>query len=269
MYDTGVAVRSRNCADDNPVAWLLRLEDDATSGGKDVPRPIAIRPPLTPLAREMTFGVSLYGHGQEHINLLLSALAAMQTIGIGRGRQPFTLERIDSVDPLTYQPMPLLDGAGQRLGELRPSPKADAYTGLAVMMRPDRLTVRFLTPTRIIQHEKLCHTPLFKPWFQRLLERIRVISEVYTDQPVWIPFRELLADADRIRLAQDNTRWVELWSGSRRDGQIRPTSGFAGDARYEGDIARLLPWLILGQALQVGKNTVKGCGWYQMVYEWR
>jgi hypothetical protein len=269
MYDTGAAVHSRDDAEENPVAWLLRLEDENTSGGKDVPRPIAIRPPLTPPAHRMTFGLSLYGMGQDHINLVLSALSAMQTVGVGRGRQSFTLERIDTVDPLTYQPLPLLDGGGQMLGQWQPAPGNDAYHGLAAMLRPDSLTVQFLTPTRIVQNGHLCHEPVFKPWFQRLLERIRMISEVYTDDSVWIPFAELLADAENIAIAQDNTRWIEAWSGSRRDGQMRPTSGFAGAVRYTGDLSRLLPWLILGQALQVGKNTVKGCGWYRLTYEWR
>jgi len=258
MYDTGTAVRSREDVEENPVAWLLRLEDDETSGGKDVPRPLAIRPPLTPAACEMSFGVSLYGRGQEQLPLVLSALSAMQQIGVGR-----------ALDPLTYQPTPLLDGKGQHLNDLRPAPGAEAYTRLAEMLRPDRVTVEFLTPTRIVEREKLAHAPLFKPWFQRLLERTRMISEVYTDAPVWVPFKELLACAEAITLIEDRTRWVEMWSGSRRDGEMRPTSGFAGEATYTGDLSPLLPWLVLGQALQVGKNAVKGCGWYRLRYDWR
>jgi len=269
MYDTGTPVRSREGVDENPVAWLLRLEDDETSGGKDVPRPIAIRPPLMPPACEMAFGVSLYGRGQEQLPLVLSALSAMQQIGVGRGRNRFRLVRIDSLDPLTYQPTPLLDGKGQRLNELRPAPSADAYVRLANMLRPDRVTVEFLTPTRIVEHKKLVHVPQFKPWFQRLLERTRLISEIYTDTPVWVPFKELLACAESITLAEDRTRWVEMWSGSRRDGEMRPASGFVGEATYTGDLSPLLPWLVLGQALQVGKNAVKGCGWYRLHYDWR
>jgi len=269
MYDTGTAVRSRERADDNPVAWLLRLEDNATSGGKDVPRPIAIRPPLPPIDRETSFGVSLYGRGQEQLPMVLSALSAMQRIGLGRGRGRFTLERVDVLDPLTYQAAPLLDGRGQMLGPLPAPPDAEAYVKLADRLRPDRVTVDFLTPTRIVEHEKLVHTPQFAPWFQRLLERIRLISEVYTPEPVWVPFKDLLAVAERVTLIEDRTRWIEMWSGSRRDGAMRPTSGFTGRATYTGNLTPLLPWLLLGQALQVGKNAVKGCGWYRLRYEWR
>jgi hypothetical protein len=269
MYDTGVKVQSRDAADTNPVAWLLRLEDDETSGGKDVPRPIAIRPPLTEAATTTTFGVSLYGNAQAYLNLVLSALNAMQIIGMGRGRSTFNLHQIDQVDALTYQAFPLLNDYGQQLGELRSSPTTTAYQGLAQMLNPDELTVHFLTPTRIIQAKKLCHIPTFQPWFQRLLERIRLISELYTDAPIWIPFKALLADASQVNIIENKSHWVEMWSGSRRDGQIRPTSGFVGEVRYRGPLSALLPWLILGQALQVGKNTIKGGGWYRVAYEWR
>jgi hypothetical protein len=193
----------------------------------------------------------------------------MQTVGMGRGRQRFTLERIDALDPLSYQATPVLDGQGKQIGELPGMPSAEAYTCLAQALAPDRLTIQFLTPTRIIEGGKLCHEPQFRPWVQRLLERIRLISELYTDNPVWVPFKDLLADADRIMITRQDTHWVEMWSSSRRDGEIRPTSGFAGQVRYSGDVSRLLPWIILGQALQVGKNTVKGCGWYRVMYEWR
>lgn len=269
MYDNGQAVKSRYDADDNPIAWLLRLEDCETSGGKDVPRPIALRPPLTDPSRDMTFGVTLIGRGRDYADYVLSAFHAMQTIGLGRRRGGFTLERVDIVDPLTYQATPFLDRTGRRLTTDREPPSGAAYERMAQALAADQLAVRFLTPTRIIQDKHLCRQPLFRPWFQRLLERIRLLSELYTAAPVWIPFRDLLAVADGVGIVQDNTRWVEAWSGSRRDGELRPTSGFVGEVTYRGDFTALLPWLLLGQALQVGKNTIKGCGWYRLVYHWR
>ena len=74
MYDTGAAVSSRADVEDNPVRWLLALEDSDTSGGKDVPRPMAIRPPLGGPAVHLTFGLCFYGRGREQIPLVLTAL---------------------------------------------------------------------------------------------------------------------------------------------------------------------------------------------------
>src|SRR5690606_15713223 len=101
----------------------------------------------------------------------------------------------------------------------------------AKILVSDQLRVRFLTPTRIIRQNQLCHTPVFRAWFQRLLERVRLLSELYAE-PVWIPFHELLVKADEIVLTQDETRWQEGWTHNRREGVRRPMGGFIGQASY-------------------------------------
>lgn len=268
MYDDGSAARSR-MEEANPAAWLLRMEDEAVSGGHDVPRPLAFRPPLKMGEADTGFGVAIYGRGHNHLPVILSGLGAMSQLGMGRGRRSFRITCIEQVDVLTGQKYLLIDKTGIQVGTLASAPDNIAYQRLAEMMRSDNLIVEFLTPTRIIQEGKLMHRPYFRPWFQRLLERARRISEVYTDTPFWIPFRDLLSLADNIALTEDHTHWREAWSGSRIAGQMRPTSGFIGVAHYSGNVGPLLPWLILGQGLQVGKNTIKGCGWYRIRYQWR
>src|SRR5215211_2964153 len=94
MYDTGDPAYSRHDLDTNPVAWLLRLEDNQTSGGKDVPRPIALRPPLVVSNEQTSFGISFYGRGQETLSMVISAVSAMQTLGLGRGRKRFKLRSV-------------------------------------------------------------------------------------------------------------------------------------------------------------------------------
>lgn len=268
LYDDNSAARSRH-ERDNPVAWLMRLEDDQTTGGKDVQRPWALRPPLTYTPERATFGLALYGSGQEYLGLFTSAIAAMGRLGVGRGRQRFRIAGVCQVDPLTYQRTPILDGTGKSLDPLRPSPSWDAFKQVASAHDQNRLSVQFLTPTRLISEGRLCHRPDLAVWAQRLLERLRSLTELYCEMPVWVPFPQLLAAAHDVTLVKDETRWVEAWSASRREGMMRPTSGFVGSAEYNGQVAELLPYLMLGQALQVGKNAVKGCGWYRLNYLWQ
>ncbi len=264
MYDTHQPVQGRDDDEANPVAWLLALEDEATTGGKDVPRPIAVRPPLENDRPGAEFGLSFIGRGRAYIPMVLSAVQAMGRIGVGRGRGTFEVREVLSVDPLTGQTETLLDRNGQQVGRIPEPASAEAYQQAAEGLAAGRLTVRFLTPTRIVNKGSLCSAPEFRPWVQRLLERTRQLGELYTDAPPWIAFPDLLADADRVRLAVDETHWVEAWSGSRRQNARRPTSGFVGRVVYEDVSLALMPWLLLGQGLQVGKNTVKGCGWYRV-----
>lgn len=271
MYDTGDAVLSRADVETNPVGWLLRLEDFNVSGGRDVPRPMALRPPRKLGGLQTIFELAFYGKGRETISMVLSALAAAGTIGIGRGRGRgegcYQLTHVKALDPLTRQATSFIE-EGRQVGELPIAPTASAYEHFAAALRPDALSVRFLTPMRLIQGDHLCHQPVFRVWVQRLLERLRTLSELYAE-PVWIPFGEVLALCDNISVEHDETCWQEAWSYSRREGRGKPTGGFIGLARYNGQLQPLLPYLLLGQALQVGKNAIKGCGWYELVYEWK
>jgi hypothetical protein len=76
----------------------------------------------------------------------------------------------------------------------------------------------------------------------------------------------LQALADRVRLMEAQTEWVEVWSGSNRTGRETPLSGFVGRASYAAPLETLrplLPWLVWGQVVQVGKDVVKGNGVYK------
>jgi hypothetical protein len=133
-----------------------------------------------------------------------------------------------------------------------------------------RLGLRFLTPMRLIESEELVKAADFGVLFARLLERLdeldrqfgggqgRARDEVYA----------LRALADRVRLIESDTQWIELFSGSSRTGTKTPMSGLVGAATYSAPLdvwQPLLPWLIWGQATQVGKSAVKGNGWYEIV----
>lgn len=268
MYDTGESALSRQDMETNPVAWLMRLEDDSTSGGRDIPRPIAIRPPIKEDAQRLRFGIAFYGQGREALPMVVSAVVAMQNIGMGRSRRPFRLLEVFAVDPLSRQVLVrFTPGEAMNLAQLPAPPAASAYRRLAELLRHDEISLRFITPARLVSEGRLCHQPLFRPLVQRLLERLRLLSELYTE-PLWVPFKELLAAADAVELLTDETRWQESWSHSRYDGMARPMGGLVGTARYKGPLVALLPYLLIGQSLQVGKNTIKGHGWYELVYEW-
>lgn len=276
MYDTG-AKSTRDNPDDNPVDWLMRREDKDADGGDYVRRPFGIRPPMGAPTDRTVFALSFYGRGHEQIPMVLSAVDAMQRIGMGRGRNKFKLREVVAVDTLSRQRTLIINEVGEQVAPLPTPPSAGAYQRFADMLHPTQLTVEFKTPTRIIEtrqkadgkKEYLVKTPIFRVWVQRLLERIRKVSEEYSDTPLFVPFGELKPLLASVALVQDDTYWRESWSHNRRDGTDKPTGGFMGVARYEGNIAPLLPYLLMGQGLQVGKNVVKGAGWYEMTYQWR
>jgi len=277
-----------------PVCWLLAREEPNWTRMRTPPKAYTIEPPLETKTRyepgeSFSFGITLFGQATNLFPYLVLAVPMMGEAGIGkkveenrwrRGR--FTLKLIEEVNPLTGQRKVLKDATslliqapenpvehrqveelGVRSEELGVKKLATHHSQLATPN--SQLLIRFLTPTRIIEGGHLVKRPLFTPLFHRLLERLEALSIAYGDgAPEWDK-NALLALADKVRLVEDRTHWVDIKSFSNRLGRSTPAGGFVGEAVYEAEDWRpLLPWLIWGTITHVGKNAVKGCGMYEL-----
>jgi hypothetical protein len=149
-----------------------------------------------------------------------------------------------------------------------------------------QLTLHFKTPTRIIADKKLLKTPQLSPIFHRLLDRLAALSREfglssvessYPGAPTSRPHdpglgvtpqvspnkNELLALSDQVALVADQTQWQEVASYSARQQKKTFISGFIGQATYQAPRAvwtPILPYLVWGTVIHVGKNAVKGDG---------
>lgn len=268
-----------------PVCWLLAREVVEDERGKDVPRALALRPPPPRAPTEFQpgqrwrFGVTLAG--AQTVNLfpyLLLAVQAMGEQGVGRpvaaGRRGrFALRRVWAVNPFTETRQVLL-GEGERAVAMPDLPVTAAQVEASAARlaaqaagQGGQLTVRFLTPMRLIERGALVHTPRFAPLFQRVLGRIEQLVKLYGSGALLDQAERsrLLAAADRVVLLADRTRWMDVKSPSGRKSQPTPIGGFVGEATYQSEQWHLLlPWLLYGQLAQAGKNTTKGNGWYRV-----
>ncbi len=275
-----------------PVCWLLAREEPNWTRMRTPPKAYTIEPPLETKTRyepgeSFSFGITLFGQATNLFPYLVLAVPMMGKAGIGkkvrengwrRGR--FTLKLIEEVNPLTGQrkvlkdPTSLLIQAPENPVEhehvLRMTNSELGMTNEETLnslsaIRHSSFLIHFLTPTRIIEKGHLVKRPLFTPLFHRLLERLEALSIAYGDgAPDWDK-KALLALADKVRLVEDRTHWVDIKSFSHRLGRATPAGGFIGEAVYEAEDWRpLLPWLIWGTITHVGKNAVKGCGMYEL-----
>lgn len=137
---------------------------------------------------------------------------------------------------------------------------------------PLNLTLHFQTPTRIIEQGRLLKEPRFGPIFHRLLDRLLALSREFAaapsvwgegDSPASLDKADLLALAETVTLYADQTRWQDVWSASARQQKTIPIGGLVGSATYRAERTvwdRLLPYLLWGTIIHVGKNAVKGDG---------
>jgi len=107
---------------------------------------------------------------------------------------------------------------------------------------------------------------MFRPLLQRLLERVTALDREYGGggPERCGQFGALLAQAEAIQVVEDQTRWVDVSSYSLRQERRTPIGGLLGQVRFAGDFRPFLPGLAWGELVHVGKDVVKGNGWYRM-----
>lgn len=255
-----------------PVCWLLEAEDPENGRGRDLARPITVEPPAPGQYRKgemIRIGYSLIGQARDLLPYVVRAVERMGEAGIGRGRGHFQLVNIEEYDPLLDAHRSLT-----RQGQLRSSKLVVTMSRIqdaAQCMSQDHIALELLTPLRLIHDGKPVRIASLDIFIARLLERCQQLARTaITDDPpsrqTWYAAAQTLKNiAAGCHISRDETQWKEAFSKSARQNRVMPIGGLMGVIRYEGALAPLLPWLLWGQSLHVGKNAVKGDGWYRIL----
>jgi len=276
-----------------PVAFLVSTLDPQSERGRDVPRPFTIQPPLPhssdPVERDgqfvfrygpgetLEFGLTLYARALQLFPYVVLAVNEFERGGIGRRtlqpdgnwrRGRLAVHEIWAENPLTGERQPVLR-SGDRMVQVPDIPIThQQITSHVSRLTPhvSRLTLHFLTPTRLVEHGHLLkpETFHFRPFFQRLVERLELLSRQFCDTPLrYEQTRPLIGAAGRVQVVENGLRWEEVRSYSTRRRAESPISGLLGPVALEAaDWSPFLPWLAWGQFTHVGKDAVKGNGWY-------
>ncbi|MCX7683434.1 MAG: CRISPR system precrRNA processing endoribonuclease RAMP protein Cas6 [Anaerolineae bacterium] len=273
-----------------PVATLVSTLRTESQRGRDVPRPYTIQPPLGQIGTQtkqgrwrvgpgerFEFGLTLYARAMQLFPYVVLAVSEFERGGIGRRveqangrwqRGRLAVREVWAENPLTGEQKPVLR-SGDRMVYVPDIPVThQQITHHALRFTSSHLTLRFLTPTRIIERGHLLKPGVFhfQPFFQRLMERLEALSRHFSDTPlVFDAPKGLIAAAGRVKVVDRDLRWEELHSYSTRRRAESPTSGFMGSVVLEAeDWSPFMPWLLWGQFTHVGKDAVKGNGWYEV-----
>ncbi len=281
-----------------PVCTLVSTLRPESDRGADVPRPYTVQPPLAAAqngedvvryeaGQTFSFGLTLFAQALQLFPYVIMAIHGVDGSfpgGLGRKvadngwqRGSFAVRCVTALNPLTGEHHEVLNGQSQGRRQVNvpdaPITHAQVLAVAGATSSPRHVTLDFLTPTRLIQRERLVQPAdlTFRVVLQRLLDRLEHLSRDFSDTPLQVDFPALLQAADRVRPAANDTRWVELSSYSTRQRRATPIGGLVGTATFEADtsaeLAPFLPWLIWGQFVHVGKDAVKGNGWYRLSWE--
>lgn len=261
-----------------PVSALVAPLREQNERGRDIPRPYVILPPLGArhyeTGEQLIFGITLIGNIVQFFPYIIMATKALEANGLGRRlnenqgqRGRFKIKQIESYHPVSAE-RKVVYQSGKPLVEVPTlSVTSMDISKRAAALSTEKISIHFLTPTRILYKDKLVHHAAFLPLLLRLLERLKVLEQTYgvlEGQSSVSEWEELVQLANDIVCVEDNTHWEDLKSYSNRLKRTTPIGGIQGKATFTGNLAPFRELLSWGELVHVGKNTVKGNGWFKI-----
>ncbi|RMH10090.1 MAG: CRISPR system precrRNA processing endoribonuclease RAMP protein Cas6 [Nitrospirae bacterium] len=234
-----------------------------------IPHPFVLEPPglgqqtLSP-NQPFELGLTLFGTVTASLPYFVFAVERMGQRGLGRRRVRCELLKVEAYHRherwLVYTPEESCPKPASMFVEQAP---------ITLSLEPrdavSRVTVRFLTPVRLRFQGVLVKTVPFHVLIRHLLRRIALLSYFHCGGPGdGIPFRDLIALAERIRVVTATVDWFDWVRYSSRQRATMALGGLLGEVTYEGPLTPFLPLLRIGEICHVGKGTSFGLGCYRL-----
>ncbi|ABB32619.1 protein of unknown function, DUF2276-containing [Geobacter metallireducens GS-15] len=118
------------------------------------------------------------------------------------------------------------------------------------------VTLRLLTPLKIMQDGRPSRTFSFPLLMRTLIRRISSLASYYCDDEILVDFRWLASLCETVTVSGSSIQWVE-WGGGK---QGRKLAGLTGEAVLSSVPEEFIPFLLLGEFLNVGKGAAFGLG---------
>lgn len=261
-----------------PVSALVAPLREENARGRDVPRPYIILPPLGKARRyepgqELLFGITLFGSIVQLFPYIVLSIPLLESGGLGKRvtagdkqRGKFQIKQIDSYHPLSKERCTIYRVDHPRVDVPMLRVTADEVKAKAATLATEAITLHFLTPTRLMEQAHPLRQMAFRPLIWRLWDRLTALQNEYgensSEGSSESDLHQLLDRADSVRCIEDATEWEEVQSYSHRQKSFSPIGGLCGCVTFAGDLAPFRELLTWGELIHVGKNCVKGNGWY-------
>jgi len=125
------------------------------------------------------------------------------------------------------------------------------------------LSIRFLTPFRFKEQNRLGYPLTFKLLMRSVLRRITLLS-VHSPLSGPIDHKRLLELADQIAVERSWLKWYDWQRYSDRQKTKMKLGGVVGEIVFSGNLYEFLPYLKTCEFLNVGKGGTFGLGKYRI-----
>ena len=234
-----------------------------------VPRPFVFEPPLDDktgygVGDELAFGLVLIGRGIDYLPYFILAFKALGDVGLGRGRARFRLKQVWAQDPLGPWETLIYDGPSDALRNIEMTAGIAEIEQAAAALPDHKLSVSFLTPTRLKHGGQMAREPAFHVLIRALLRRVSSLYYFHCGERWEADYKELIKRAQAIEIVEAAVHWQGWERYSSKQERCIDMGGLVGKLRYAGPLTDFRSLLVLGSMVHVGKGCVFGNGKYMV-----
>ena len=236
------------------------------------PSPFVLEPPDTERQEfnpdtRFSFNILLFGKANESLPYLIYAIERMGRHGLGRAldsgdRGRFTLEAVVHEGQNIYTAKEGRLHQPESLMELVPPDLSRGYPSSAFT----KVSARLCTPLRLKSGNKFQDQLPFSSLVRAALRRISSLEATYGEGEPDLPYRELAAMAESVKIADKDLRWQDWHRYSSRQKAPMRLGGIVGTVLYEGEkLGVFMPLLRYVEQVHLGKQTTFGLGRLEII----
>ena len=128
------------------------------------------------------------------------------------------------------------------------------------------LFIHLKTPCRFKAANHLSSEFSFRQLFNLIIRRIRSVWAMDGEYVRFNNFSNMMDKADTIHTIENCLYWKDWTRYSSRQKSSMQLGGLQGTIRYHGELAAFLPFLVMAERLNIGKQTSFGLG--EIHFEW-
>jgi hypothetical protein len=262
--------RAQSCDDCGFVRWcpyacLMETGNLAGAprlrGTQSAPHPLVIKNPRAQEGRVQLF-MTLVGDALGALPLVVEAVRKMGSGFLvklpegGSAEVAFAVERV-LVRTASWTDAELSSGRFDGSPVIR----LDDLRRLAEGHRLAQASLIFVSPTHLVSNGRPVRQFTFDAFMERLLHRLDVLASCYCGCSMSDEERTRLRELGRqVQVIRDDLSWQNSTRYSTRHRAAVPLDGLIGTCDIAGPLDALLPYLLAGQAVGIGKNTSSGSG---------
>jgi hypothetical protein len=264
--DSGTCLLRYKCA--YSVCFETPVPQDAAIMRKYpfAPHPFVLEPPDDTRTHyepgeTFTLNLCLVGRANEYLPHFIYAFEEIGQRGLGRGRGKAELLRIEGQG---LEPSPIYQAGDDKLQGTAPVINGAFVTRRVEELQEKPLRLLFETPTRIKVNGTLSQEPHLSNIMPALLRRLTSLHYFHCNGPSEYEVRPLLDAARDVTTRAMDGHWGDWQRYSNRQDVTMKLGGFIGTVEYTQIPADLLPYLVWGEIVHLGKASAFGLGKYSL-----